>query len=82
MLGRIVRDETGLTGEFAFDLQWDPDLMTERLPGQPADLKPIESSGGPSIYEALQRQLGLRLVSKKAPVDVVIVDRASRPQQN
>jgi uncharacterized protein (TIGR03435 family) len=82
MLGRIVRDETGLTGEFAFDLEWTPDPMTERLPGQPADLKPTDSAPGPSLYEALQRQLGLRIVSKKAPVDVVIVDRASRPKPN
>jgi uncharacterized protein (TIGR03435 family) len=82
MLGRIVRDETGLPGEFAFDLEWTPDPMAERLPGQPADLKPTDSAPGPSLYEALQRQLGLRLVSKKAPVDVVIVDRASRPQLN
>ena len=80
MLGRIVQDRTGLAGEHAFDLSWTFDPMTERLPGQPADFKPTDPGSGTSIYEAVRQQLGLRLVSKRVPVEVVIVDRASRPQ--
>ena len=82
MLGRIVLDQTGLAGEYAFDLFWTFDPMTERLPGQPPDFKPTDLGKGPSIYEAVQQQLGLRLVSKRVPVEVVIADRAARPQPN
>jgi len=82
MLGRVVLDQTGLAGEYAFDLSWTCDPMTERLPGLPPAFKPTDLGKEPSIYEAVQQQLGLRLVSKRMPMDVVIVDRAARPQPN
>jgi uncharacterized protein (TIGR03435 family) len=82
MLGRIVQDQTGLADAYAFELNWTSDPMTERLPGQPADFKPTDAGSGPSIYTALQQQLGLKLVAKRLPVEVVIIDRASRPSEN
>ena len=78
---QIVIDLTGLTGSFAVDLQWTPDAVRDRAPqygapllinGQTVDLN------GPSVYTALQEQLGLRLESRKGPVDALVVDHAER----
>lgn len=64
-LGRTVVDRTGLDGTFDIDLQWSPE--------QTAD------ASGPSIFTAVQEQLGLKLDSQRAPVDVLVVDRVERP---
>lgn len=61
-LRRPVANKTGLTGVFDFTLQWQPE-------GQSAD------STRPSLTTALREQLGLRLVSQSAPVEVIVVDR-------
>jgi uncharacterized protein (TIGR03435 family) len=68
--GRIVIDKTGLTGYYDVDLKWTPD----------EDL--ANGGSGPSLFTALEEQLGLKLVSKKAPVDVVVVDHIERPSEN
>lgn len=83
---QTVIDVTGLSGSFAVDLQWTPDALRDRAPqdggpllvnGQPVDVN------GPSLYTALQEQLGLRLESRKGPVDVVVVDHAEKvPSEN
>ena len=73
-LGRPVFDDTGLAGGFDFSLSWVPDGMG----GDPA----VSDASGPSIFTALQDQLGLRLESKKAPVDVIVVDAVERPSVN
>jgi uncharacterized protein (TIGR03435 family) len=67
LLGRPVIDETGLTGGFDFTLTWTPDM-----PGAPAD------ASGISLFSALEDQLGLHVESKKAPMDTIVVDRASK----
>jgi uncharacterized protein (TIGR03435 family) len=68
--GRIVIDKTGLTGYYDIELKWssDEDLAAGAL--------------GPTLFTALEEQLGLKLVSEKAPVDVVVVDHIDRPSQN
>jgi uncharacterized protein (TIGR03435 family) len=68
-VGRIVADETGLTGWYDITLKWAAD---EESPG----------AAGPSIFTALQEQLGLRLVPANAPIDVLIVDHVERPSAN
>lgn len=86
-LGRSVIDNTGLTGKYDFELNWTPD------PGQPAaapfgplppgvQLPPPPDPNGPSIFTALQEQLGLRLESQKGPVEMVVIDRVERPSEN
>jgi uncharacterized protein (TIGR03435 family) len=63
---RPVVDRTGLTGEWDFDLKWNPDPTstdTER----------------PAIFTALQEQLGLKLEATTGPVDILVVDRVERP---
>ena len=89
MLAQVVRrsvvDRTGLNGGFDFDLRWTPDTLPAR-PGMPAD-QPFRVNGveidpnGPSIFTALQEQLGLRLESERGPVEVVVIDRVEQPTE-
>ncbi len=83
---QIVIDKTGLRGPFSVDLHWVPDALRERalqggpppvVNGQPMDLS------GPSLYTALQEQLGLKLESRKGPVEVLVIDHAEKvPEEN
>ena len=75
-LGRLIVDRTGLAGAYDADLRFTPDnAPTPGLqPGSPA----IDSDG-PSIFTALQEQLGLKLEPARAPVDVLVVQRVERP---
>lgn len=67
VLDRPVLDRTGIAGEFDINLEWTPD--------ESSDL-------GPSIFTALQEQLGLKLESQKGVVDVLVVDHVERPSAN
>ena len=64
-LGRIILDRTGLAGTFDVDLAWTPN--------QSAD------TSGPSLFTALQEQLGLKLESTRGPVEVLVIDRVEQP---
>ena len=64
-----VVDETGLTGLYQFRLEWTPD--DARAGGS-------ESGDAPSLYTAVQEQLGLRLEKRKGPMDVIVVERADQ----
>jgi uncharacterized protein (TIGR03435 family) len=72
-LGRPAVDQTGLTGNF----DWVIEFLQE-MPGE--DSHPDLS--GPLFQEALKNQLGLKLVPQKAPVDFLIVDHIEHPSQN
>jgi uncharacterized protein (TIGR03435 family) len=78
LLNRTVIDKTGLTGMFDFHLEFIPDEVT---PGITA-IGDGSDSLGPSIFIALQEQLGLQLKSAKGPVEVLVIDRAERPSEN
>lgn len=65
---RPVVDMSGITTHFDIDLQWTP----ERHDAAPAD------TTGPTIFEAIEAQLGLRLETRKAPVEVIVIDRAEK----
>jgi uncharacterized protein (TIGR03435 family) len=73
-VGRVVVDKTGITGSYDLSLKWTPDV--DAAPGTP----PADS--GPSIFTALQEQLGLKLESGKGPVLVLVIDRIEMPSQN
>ncbi|HWN84532.1 MAG TPA: TIGR03435 family protein, partial [Vicinamibacterales bacterium] len=66
------------------ELQWTPDQLPPRAPGTPAD-QPIRVNGvdidpnGPSLFTALQEQLGVKLDSTRGPVEVMVIDRLERP---
>lgn len=71
-LSRPVVDETGLAGAYDFILEWVP----------PAQEGAQQDSSGPVFQQALKEQLGLRLESKKGPVDVLVIDRIEHPSGN
>jgi len=73
-LGRPVVDETGLIGGYDFVIEYQPEPS-------PGSALPPDASGE-TFLEALKEQLGLKLVSKKAPIDFVIVDHVERPSAN
>ena len=75
---RIVVDKTGLAGGFDIDLVWTPDQMPNGPP-PPGVQMPAIDPNGPSIFTALQEQLGLKLESQTGPVDVLVIDRVERP---
>jgi uncharacterized protein (TIGR03435 family) len=75
-VGRVVLDRTGLTGTFDVNLTWTPDQMPQRPPGAP---DPPVDPNGPSIFTAVQEQLGLKLDSQRGPVEVLVIDRAEHP---
>jgi uncharacterized protein (TIGR03435 family) len=74
-LGRVVIDKTGIEGRYDIRLKWTPDIGAD----VPA---PAGSAPGPSIFTAIQEQLGLKLESSKGPVRVLVVDRAEMPSDN
>jgi uncharacterized protein (TIGR03435 family) len=80
-VGRPVIDKTGLTGPFDIHLEYsreDAMRMTEGL--DPSIASP--SGTKPSIFKALQEQLGLKLTPEKAPVEVIVIDHAEPPSEN
>lgn len=77
-LRRPVTDATGLTGTYAFDLKWTPDRPANTEPGAAAASDPA----GPTIFTAIEEQLGLRLESRKAPVETLLIERADKPSDN
>lgn len=86
-LGRAVLDQTGLSGPYQFELTWTPDIQAGPAPGPDntaagpgRDGAP--SGAGPSMFTAIQEQLGLRLESTKAPVELIVIDQADRPSEN
>jgi len=66
-LGRVVLDRTGLRGLYDFDLEWSPDQT---------------SPDKPSVFAAVQEQLGLKIDSDRAPVEVVVIDHIERPTED
>jgi uncharacterized protein (TIGR03435 family) len=80
-VNRTVDNRTGLTGRYNFRLTWTPDPMPQRSPDGPDDLPPIDPNG-PSIFTAVQEQLGLKLESTTGPVDVLVIDQVERPTRN
>jgi uncharacterized protein (TIGR03435 family) len=79
-LNRLVVDQTGLAGTFDFDLKWTPDQIPQTPPG--GGPLPSIDPDGPSLFAAVQEQLGLKLESTKGPVNVVVIDAAERPTED
>src|SRR6185437_8341705 len=74
-LGQSVMDDTGFKDFFDFRLEWEPD--TEARPGGDAAVSLDDVRRGSSIFRALQEQLGLKLEARKAPVEVLVIDRVN-----
>src|SRR6185295_18018752 len=85
VLDRPVIDRTGLTDRYDFTLNWRPDEF------QFSALSPVQreywisaaiADGLPDLFTAVQEQLGLKLDATKTPVDVLVIDKVSRPSEN
>ena len=90
-LDRPLIDRTGLTGEYDFTVQWKPDPNVgggRAIPkmGSGPVVPPAPASepdsDGPSFTQALRNQLGLRLVSIRAPIETLVIDHVERPSEN
>jgi len=85
-LGRTVVDKTGLKGSYDLKLEWAPDEIQvanfqdlgvpEGAGAPPADWR------GPTLFTALEEQLGLKLDSQKGSVEVLVVERVEKPSEN
>jgi uncharacterized protein (TIGR03435 family) len=81
-MDRIVVDKTGLTGHYDFKLDWAPDggavpvIDTSNGASVPPD------PAGPSIFKAVQEQLGLKLEPQNGPLEVIVIDHVEEPSAN
>jgi len=71
-LGRPVIDKTALAGRYDFTFKWTPDNSTVAA----------SSDDPPSIFTAVQEQLGLKLESTKGPVETLVIDHIEPPSEN
>jgi len=85
VMDRPVVDQTGLTDRYDFPLKWTPDesqfsafKSVGAIVPQPTD----DPNAPPSLYTALQEQLGLKMAPAKAPDDVVVIDHVEKPSAN
>jgi uncharacterized protein (TIGR03435 family) len=74
VLGRVVLNQTGLTGRYDLSLRWTPD--------DAAALNSPSPDAPPDIFTAVQEQLGLKLESTKGPVPVLVIDSVEKPSPN
>lgn len=77
-LDRPVLDRTGLTGEYDVKMEWDPAIERPTEAGKADSLAETR----PSIFTAIEEQLGLRLSSEKGPIPMVVIDKVARPTPN
>ena len=78
----LVVDDIGFTGTFDVALSWTPEQSPFICPPPPGAPPIPYDPNGPSIYAAIQEQLGLKLEAQKDTVDVLVVDRIERPTDN
>jgi uncharacterized protein (TIGR03435 family) len=84
-LGRPVVNLTGINGVFDVKLKWTPDPATVKNPAENKESPAVDSMSdpsGPSIFSALQEQLGLRLEPRKLPDEILVIDHLERPSEN
>jgi uncharacterized protein (TIGR03435 family) len=89
-LGHTVIDKTGLTGKYDYTLQWTPDDGSGPMPGGPGGgpgggtgrEESAVQTGGPSLFTAIEEQLGLKIESTKGSVDVIVIDHLDLPSAN
>jgi uncharacterized protein (TIGR03435 family) len=82
VLERPVVDQTGLSGKYDFTLRWTPDAS--QFGGRGGNIPPPAdgTEPPPDLYAAFEQQLGLKLESTKAPVDVLVIDHVEKPSEN
>ena len=79
----VVHDRTGLPGIYKFSVTWTPDQFRLSGVGRPAlNGEPGIDPNGPTLFDALRDQLGLRLQETQGPVESVVIERVDRPTGN
>jgi uncharacterized protein (TIGR03435 family) len=73
-------DKTGLTGAYDWDLKWTPQRFLQAAFDR--DRFPTIDPDGPSIFTALEEQLGLKLESQKGEISVLVIDHVEHPGEN
>ncbi|HWC96084.1 MAG TPA: TIGR03435 family protein [Candidatus Sulfopaludibacter sp.] len=81
IMDRPVVDQTGLKGNYDFTLTYTMDLPANAPPNFMLNGEPVDTTG-PTIYQAVRQQLGLRLEARKGPVKVMVIDHVERPAAN
>jgi uncharacterized protein (TIGR03435 family) len=81
-LNRLIVDRSGLQGSFDADLTFTPDNLPNFGPGGPPPGMPAIDPNGPSIFTAIQEQLGLKLDPQRGPVEVLVIDRVDPPAED
>jgi uncharacterized protein (TIGR03435 family) len=79
MTQRMVVDRTGLEARYDFTLEYTPDAVALMTPAEAIAEFPRIDPMGPSLKTALKEQLGLNLEQGRGPVDVIVVERITRP---
>jgi uncharacterized protein (TIGR03435 family) len=83
VLDQPVVDQTGLLGRYDHTLTWTPDETQFGGQGARVSPPPVDNPGAPpDLFTAIQEQLGLKLESTKAPVDVLVIDHVEEPTPN
>jgi uncharacterized protein (TIGR03435 family) len=81
-VGRIVVDKTGLKERYDFQLKYAPEGRGFGPGPGPGGGEPPVDPNMPSLFTALQEQLGLKLESERGPVEVVVIDRVEQPTED
>ena len=79
-VSRVIIDRTGLTGRYDANLEWTPAQPASPSSGIP-NTTPTDPNR-PTIFTAIQEQLGLKLEPARAPVDVLVIDHVEHPTEN
>jgi uncharacterized protein (TIGR03435 family) len=82
IVGRVVVDKTGVAGRYDLSLKWTPDDGAAPRQSSTERGAPAPDLSGPSIFTALQEQLGLKLMPQKGPVQVLVIDHIEMPSEN
>ena len=85
VMDRPVVDQTGLTDRYDFKLKWTPDqsqFAQFRTTGAVVPPATDDPKAPPGLYTAVQEQLGLKMESKKAPDDVIVIDHVEKASAN
>jgi uncharacterized protein (TIGR03435 family) len=81
LLGVPVLDATGVAGVFDFRMDWTPETNRPGLSTEDPEPSALpEMPAGPSLFAAIQEQLGLKLEARKAPLEALVIDRAEKPK--
>jgi uncharacterized protein (TIGR03435 family) len=81
-MDKPVVDQSGLSERYDFTVTFTPDPAQAALIGGPPPPAADNPDAAPDLFTAFQQQLGLKLESTKAPIDVMVIDKVEKPSEN